>query len=88
MPYSYANIPSKMFYSSFGAELLRIARASSHKNNFSLTANKLISRVRKQGGKDTRLINSVNKTFGRHSDDFNHLFSSSLELRTVLTIGN
>ena len=88
MPYCHANIPSKMFYSSFGAELLRIARASTHTEDFSFSANKLISRLLKQGGKIVRVNNSINKTFGRHAEEFNHLFSCSLDMRTALTIGN
>ena len=88
MPYCHANIPSKMFYSSFGAELLRIARASTHTEDFSFSANKLISRLLKQGGKIVRVKNSINKTFGRHTEEFNHLFSCSLDMRTALNIGN
>ena len=36
MPYKCSNIPCKMFYSTIGAEILRICRATSHYNFFLL----------------------------------------------------
>ena len=34
MPYNNSNMPSKIFYSSVGAEILRIGRATSHTTDF------------------------------------------------------
>ena len=86
MPHAHSNIPSKMFYSSLGAELLRIARATTKTESFSSSSNKLISRMTKQGGKGPRIINAINKIFGRHCEDFSHLFSSALEMRTAVIV--
>jgi hypothetical protein len=60
MPYKCSNIPCKMFYSTIGAEILRICRATSHYNFFLISARSLISRMRKQGA-DTQGIQRVIK---------------------------
>ena len=49
MPFKCSNIPNKMFYSTIGAEVLRICRATSHYNFFLVSARNLITRMRNQG---------------------------------------
>ena len=54
-----------MFYASFGAEILRIARVSSSFDNFISSSRTVIERVRKQGASIDRLRKSLKKTYGR-----------------------
>ena len=49
MPYKCSNIPSTIFYSSIGAEILRIARACTDAESFSKSAKPLLNRMIKQG---------------------------------------
>ena len=55
MPHRLSNIPSKMFYSAFGAEILSTARTSSNCEVFYNTPENLISILSKQGGNITAL---------------------------------
>ena len=48
MLYLSSNIPSKMFYSSFGAEKLRIARTTTTSHAFKVSLKLLINRLIKQ----------------------------------------
>ena len=70
MPYLDSNIPSKILYSSFGAEVLRYARNTSKIEVFLDNCNNLILRMVKQGGRIERLSNVVNNIVGRHIDTF------------------
>ena len=45
MPYKCSNIPSKMFYSTISAEVLRICRATSRYSCFLVSVNKLLSQL-------------------------------------------
>ena len=49
LPFLSSNIPTTMFYSSIGAEILRIGRLSSSFENFLLSASMLLDRARRQG---------------------------------------
>ena len=66
MPFATSNMPSTMFYSSVGAEILRICRVSSTTFDFNASAKTLISRVCKQGAKNDRLVRTLKKMYGRH----------------------
>ena len=50
MPHLTGSIPSEMFYSAFGAEILRTARSNSKCDTFCKTSENLIFRMSKQGG--------------------------------------
>ena len=54
-----------MFYSSIGAEVLRIGRVSSSFENFLLSASILLDRAHKQGADVDRLSKTLKKTYGR-----------------------
>ena len=65
LPFSSSNIPSNMFYSSVGAELIRIARVSTSLDNFQVAGKVLIDRVVKQGASLARLEKALKKVYGR-----------------------
>ena len=67
MPYSSSNMPTRMFYSSIGAEILRISRVSSTLNNFVEATKPLMERVITQGADKIKLIGTVKKVYGRQS---------------------
>ena len=69
MPYASSNMPSKIFYSSIGAEILRVARATTEKECFCSSSKKLIERMKNQGGKEHRIVKTLNKSFGKHSKE-------------------
>ena len=69
-PYKCSNMPSKIFYSTVSAELLRICRATTNLNNFTLAARAIIDRMLKQGAENSGLKSSIQKMMGRHSSDF------------------
>ena len=70
MPYRCSNIPKKMFYSTIGAEILRICRATSHYNFFLISARNLIDRMRKQGADTQGIQRVITKMIGRHLKPF------------------
>lgn len=84
MPFLSSNIPSNMFYFSFGAEILRIARVSSSRDKFVRTAITLVHRIIAQGGKPNRMKRVLGKIFASHSDSFTHLFNEATMLFTIL----
>ena len=49
MPFKCSNIPSKIFYSTIGAEILRIGRASSTVEPFIKSAKSIIEQMKDQG---------------------------------------
>ena len=62
MPFRSSNIPSKMFFSSFSAEILKISKATSSLNLFAHTSRTLIKRMNKQGAYNAQLIPTIHKT--------------------------
>ena len=65
LPYSTSNIPSSMFYASFGTEILRIGRVSTSQESFFASSEAVIMRAIKQGAKINRLSKCMKKNFGR-----------------------
>ena len=78
MPFKCSNIPNKMFYSTIGAEVLRICRTTSHYNFFLVSARSLIVRMRNQGADTQGLQRVLNKMLNRHWKPFEK-FGVSLE---------
>ena len=70
MPYCCSNMPSSIFYSSVGAEILRIGRSTTTLNNFKNTASKLLLRMSKQGTQKHKLERLLIKTYNRHTSHF------------------
>ena len=79
MPFLHSNIPSKMFYSSFGAEILRSARTTTDRTDFKNICKTLTTRMARQGGKRYKFEATINKMFGRHFETFRKYSNTSLE---------
>ena len=84
MPYLESNIPSKMFYSAYGAEILRSARVSNNKLNFECHCKVLIQRMIKQGGKRITVNKTLSKVFGRHFSTFNKFYDTSQSFQEAI----
>ena len=67
MPFRTSNIPSKIFYSSIGAEVLRIARTTSNNVDFLHSTSSLITRILKQGAVIQRVTKTLQKCYGKHN---------------------
>ena len=70
MPYITSNMPSKIFYSSLGAEILRIGRTTNDFGRFKLSSKKITERMIKQGASHHKTQQCFCKLFGRHFDVF------------------
>ena len=68
LPFKCSNIPSKIFYSSASAEVLRICRASTHLLDAVASAKTLLARIIKQGAALHHLKQCIAKTLNRHAD--------------------
>ena len=66
MPYRESNMPSRIFYSAFGAEILRIARTSTESKSFFELAKKFLNRMVRQGANKDRIVKTLKRTYGRH----------------------
>ena len=65
LPFASSNIPSTMFYSSIGAEIIRIGRVSSSLENFLVAGRALIQRAFRQGAKQYKVEKVLKKVYGR-----------------------
>ena len=80
MPHRQSNMPSKMFYSTISAEVLRICRVTSNFSDFVDSVKKLLKRMIKQGAKPPKNVGREGggqeikkillKMMGRHWWDF------------------
>ena len=61
MPFRTSNIPTKIFYSAIGAEVLRIGRTTSREQSFLASAKSLIQRMFQQGASKSRLVSTLKK---------------------------
>ena len=66
MPFKSSNIPSKIFYSTIGAEILRIGRASSTTENFTRSAKLVLKRMLHQGADPKFMTKVLKRAYGRH----------------------
>ena len=82
--YIYSNIPSKIFYSAFGGDILRFARNTSDPNLFKDNAKCLIHRVLKQCGENDILTNILKKLFGRYFDTFSKYCNNYLDFVNMI----
>jgi RecG-like helicase len=69
-PYKHSNIPSKMFFSSIGAETLRICRATSDYNNFLKSSSPFKHRMKNQGANATSINLILSRFMTRHWSEF------------------
>ena len=77
-PYKSSTLPSKMFFSTISAELLRICRATTAFPSFVVTAKTLITRMKKQGADVLGIQNSFRKMLYRHEIEFSK-YSTGIE---------
>ena len=75
MPYKASNIPSRIFFASVGAEILRIAGTTSDVESFLMSSSILLKRMLNQGGKQEILCKTLKKMYGRH--EVFHQFSDN-----------
>ena len=66
MPHRSSNIPSRIFYSSIGAEVLQIGRTASISVSFVQSSKKLLFRMFKQGAHKEKVVRVLKKAYGRH----------------------
>ena len=69
-PYKCSNIPSKMFYNTISAEILRICRASLSHKDFLASVSPFLKRMKNQGAVREGVKGSLCKLFNRHFDTF------------------
>ena len=84
MPYLSNNMPSNIFYSTLGSELLRIANCTTGKTDFISTSKNLLARMKKQGAKPCRLEKCLKRLFGSHMNCFLSFFENSKQLTSAL----
>ena len=77
-PYKSSTIPSKMFFSTISAEILRICRANSLVESFLETSRVLLLRMKKQGADNHGIKAVLKKMFNRHQEEF-HKFQVNIE---------
>lgn len=77
LPFFDSNIPSKIFYSSNGFEILHLARNTSDHVTFIVLVNKLLGRISKQRSqkKVTKIL--LNKIFGSHFEAFSKIAATA-----------
>lgn len=70
LPYKNSNMPSKMFYNTIGAEVLRICRTTSRYGDFKSSATLLLKRMTNQGAIADSIKIVLSKTMERHWNAF------------------
>ena len=76
MPFLSNNMPSRIFYSSYSSELLRIARCTTEKDDFLASCESLIERMFSQGAKLNRARVSIHRVFSKHKSAFLPFFQT------------
>ena len=84
MPYQKSNIPTNMFYSTIGSEILRIGRANSNVESFLKSASSFLARMSRQGAQYAPLGRVLRKMYGRH--DVLQKFAANAKVFTNLLI--
>jgi hypothetical protein len=79
-PYRKSNIPSKVFYGSIGAEILRIARATLKYDNFIQSVKPFISRMKTQGSDKEKVIKVFSKVINTNQDQFEKYGKNSRQI--------
>ena len=69
-PYKSSNIPSKMFYNTISAEILRICRATAGYGDFMAAVEPFLKRMSRQGAKSDGVKHVLKTFFTRHFVSF------------------
>lgn len=83
LPHKSSNNPSKMFYSTIAAEIIRICKATTLLDDFGISVKSLIDRMHLQGAIKSSLSNVCLKMLNRHGSLFKKY---SLKNRDILNI--
>ena len=86
LPFLSSNMPSKMFYSSLGAEFLRICRATSKLNDVLETSCSLIKRMVNQGANNRRVQSTLIKVVNRQNISFKYDINNNEMVERILEI--
>jgi hypothetical protein len=76
MPYASNNMPSKIFYSSFCSELLRIAHCTTGKDDYLNSSCILMDRMFAQGAEISRTRSSLIRLYRKHQSRFEKFVDS------------
>ena len=87
MPYLSNNMPSRIFYSTYMSELLRIAKCSSGKNEFEESAFKLMKRMWDQGTEFIKTKKALKNLYTNHLSTLNKFYETSRSFCKVLLFG-
>ena len=87
MPYLSNNMPSRIFYSTYMSELLRIAKCSSGKNEFEESAFKLMKRMWDQGTEFIKTKKALKNLYTNHLSTLNKFYETSRSFYKVLLFG-
>ena len=68
LPYKCSNIPSKVFYATIGAEVLRIGKATPSYDSFLQSVQTLLLRMKNQGAYEDGIKRVLRKMLGRHQE--------------------
>ena len=79
MPFLESCIPDRIFYATIMSEVLRIARATTHLENFKNTTNVLLRRMKKQGADERRTYMQMRKMMRKHCTVFQKFGDGVLE---------
>ena len=77
-------MPSMIFYSAIGAEILRIASATSNIDTCLVSVRSLVKRMIKQGAKIAKTAKVLRKTYGRHKKYLGHIASNAKAFVNVI----
>ena len=77
-PFLSSNMPSRMFYSTISAEILRICRASSEYGLFLGKCKIFLKRMKSQGARKERVLSTIKRFLHKHRLEFEK-FGQSIE---------
>ena len=80
MPFLSNNMPTRIFYSTIGSEILRIAKCTTEYTHFVNTCSKLMIRMSNQGANYYRTKNTINRIFDKHRNTFTPFHQNSNDL--------
>ena len=84
LPHKCSNIPAKMFYSTIGAEFLRISRVTTSLEDMVCSVTSLLKRMYKQGADKENTIKVCNKMIVRYQPVFKKYNVTNQEIRKLI----
>ena len=87
MPFLSNNMPSRIFYSSYSSELLRIARCTTERDDFLVSCDSLVDRMWSQGAKLNKARVSIRRVFSKHKSAFVPFFETPKSFSDTILSG-